>query len=87
MAGWKSQELGREEEEGVKCAPGFFLDLVLCFTLTSTTLATLTSEPLEVTKIRRVHFNKVLIETVAEKDDLFVQYKLVEGKYNFSAQI
>ena len=39
-----------------KCAAGFFLALVLSFILTFIKLATLTSEPLEVTKMRLAHF-------------------------------
>ena len=45
------------------------------------------SEPLEVTKMRCLHFNSVPIDTVAEKDDLFAQSKLVEGKHNLSTQM
>ena len=48
--------LGRLEISGMekreKCASGFFLALVLFSTLTLTMLASLTSEPLEVKKMR-----------------------------------
>ena len=63
--------------------PGFFLALALIFTIS---LVMLVSLILELLEVNNSCWFKVDDEIIAEKDDLFVQSRLLESKYKFSKE-
>ena len=62
---------------------GFFLALALIFTIS---LVMLVSLILELLEVNNSCWFKVDDEIIAEKDDLFVQSRLLESKYKFSKE-